>query len=295
MHINKYTSLAIASAAALCFSLAGVSDASAATKKLGYNEYKETKLESCAGVKILGKKIKECIKAGKIGGGVNGELQLVTFANAETGALGATLIAQQNFVVNLLGEKITIGAVCTFNSGARTGYDYFLGYSLSTPPIPSVSVVDILLAAITKGAKSTAAKKPPVANTTPTAKANGKGVSSGFAGNVSNADFKKLMSSAAAGCAPKFPDSKVFSGIKSISLFKAGINISLSATDWKIDPNKGKVGVKFNASIKPEAKIGGDKVKACVKAAGQKKCVKLKIPGKSIKKNITIMKKKFNI
>ena len=71
--------------------------------------------------------------------------------------------------------------------------------------------------------------------------------------------------------------------------------MSLSATNWKIDPNKGKVAVQFNASIKPEAKIGGDKVKACVKVAGQKKCVKLKIPGKSIKKDIKIMKKKFQI
>jgi hypothetical protein len=291
---SKFNVLAAVSAAAVLFSTAYASNALALSKEITYNEFKNIDTKKCAGVKILGKKVEKCINPGKMGGGVNGAASVVTFANADTGEMGAVLMAEQNFVVELFGQKVTIGAVCSFSSGVKTAFEMFLGYSLSTPPIPSVNVSDILLAAAKRGMKSAAKSKPPIADKPATTQANGKKVTSGHAGNVTAGEFKQLLSAAAAGCAPVFPDRKVFSGIKSVELFKAGVSFTMGATNWELNPNTGAAAVTIEAAVEPVAKIGGENFKACVKVV-KKKCETIKVPGYSIKKKITMMSKKMSI
>ncbi|ABK45537.1 hypothetical protein Mmc1_3046 [Magnetococcus marinus MC-1] len=251
---------------------------------VSYNEYSETKLEKCYQEKFFGEKIKKCIKAGTIGGGVNGQASLLTFANEDTGEIGAVLLAEQNFVVNLFGTKIEVGAICQYNNSKKAETGVFLGYSLSTPAIPSVSIKDIVVAVITRAA---AAKVGSMANKAATAKVSNGKASSGYAGAVASASFNQLMSAGVSGCTLNTPDMKLFSGIKGVDLFKAGIQFTMVADKININTSTGSASVVLTATSEAIAKVGGEKVSFSV--AGQK--VKWSLPGFEVKEGVTLMKK----
>jgi len=122
-----------------------------------------------------------------VGGGVKGSASVVTFANANDGTVGAVLILQHNYHVEMFEQKATIGATCAFNSTKSSTIEFEIGHSLSTPPIPSISVLDILNAAV--AAKKKAAKEV-MRGVTPTAKRKGGKFSSGYAGVLKNSAFR---------------------------------------------------------------------------------------------------------
>lgn len=251
-------------------------EAASSKAAVSYNKFEQVSLEKCFKKKFFTETVKKCINPGKVGGGVNGQASVLTFANDDTGEIGAVLLAEQNFVVELFGKKVTIGAVCSYNNTKSSSFGFFAGYSLSTPAIPSISVVDILSAAVSARMKAASGAMKGVS---PTATRTGGKFNSGYAGAVSSSKFKSLMSAAAAGCTLKYPDYKLFSGIKSIELYKAGVEFSTAATNWKLNPANGSASVLLETKITAIAKVGGEKIK--FKVLG--KSVSWDLPGYSVK------------
>jgi hypothetical protein len=257
----------------LCIFIFNSTAGAASSKKaVSYKEFKNVSLKKCFSKKLLGQKIEKCINPGKIGGGVNGRASVLTFANQKTGEIGAVLVAEQNFVVQMFGKKATIGAVCTYNQSRSSGFSFFAGVQLSTPKIPKIGVVDILSAAISARSKTSQGAMKDVP---PSASRSGGRLSSGYAGSVSESRFKALTSAAAAGCRLRYPDYKIFAGVKSVKVFKAGIEFSTAAVGWKINTTTGSASVRLKTSMKAIAKVGGEAIK--VKVAGQ--TVKWDLPG----------------
>lgn len=263
--------------------------ASAVTPKaaVSYNKFEQISLKKCFKKKFFSETVKKCIKPGKVGGGVNGLASVLTFANDETGEIGAVLLAEQNFIVELFGKKVTIGAVCSYNNTKSSSFSFFAGYSLSPPAIPSVSVVDILSAAVSARLKAASGAMKGVS---PTATRTNGRFNSGYVGALPSSKFKSLMSAAAVGCTLKYPDYKLFSGIKSIELFKAGVEFSTAATNWKVNTDNGSAAVLLQTKITAIAKVGGKKIK--FKVLGKR--VSWKLPGYSVKKGKTLTNDKIS-
>lgn len=277
----------------ICFNLSLVfifistADAASSKQAVGYKEFESVSLKKCFSKKLLGQKIEKCINPGKVGGGVNGRASVLTFANQKTGEIGAVLVAEQNFVVQMFGKKATIGAVCTYNQSRSSGFSFFAGVQLSTPKIPKVGVVDILSAAISARSKTS---QGAMMDVPPSASRSGGRLSSGYAGSVSDSRFEALTSAAAAGCKLRYPDYKIFSGVKSVKVFKAGIEFSTAAVGWRLNPSTGSASVRLKTSMKAIAKVGGEAIK--VKVAGQ--TVKWDLPGYKFSKNQTLTNKKVS-
>jgi hypothetical protein len=255
--------------------------AASAGQAVSYNKFSDVSLKKCWSKKFFGQKVEKCINPGSVGGGVNGTASVLTFANADTGEVGAVLVLEQNFVVKIFGQSVAIGATCTYNNSKSSSAGFFVGYSLSTPPIPSVSVVDILTAAVSARLK---AVKGPMAGASTTAAKSGGRFNSGYTGAVDNSKFKSLLSNAAAGCTLRYPDAKLFSGIPSIDLYKVGINFAVGAVNWSISSNGG-ASVTLQMSMEPIAQVGGEKVS--FKVLGNK--VSWNLPGYAFKKQVSLM------
>ena len=271
----------------LLFLFASPSAAASSKQAVDYKEFKSVSLKKCFSKKLLGQTIEKCVNPGKIGGGVNGRASVLTFANQKTGDIGAVLVAQQNFVVQMFGKKATIGAVCTYNQSRSSGFSFFAGVQLSTPKVPKIGVVDILSAAISARSK---ASQGAMKDVPPSASRSGGRLSSGYAGSVSDSSFKALMSAAAAGCKLRYPDYKIFSGVKSVKLFKAGIEFSTAAVGWRVNASTGSASVRLKTSMKAIAKVGGEAIK--VKVAGQ--TVKWDLPGHKFSKSQALTNKKVS-
>ncbi|MCB1366878.1 MAG: hypothetical protein KDK00_03860 [Rhodobacteraceae bacterium] len=257
-------------------------------KAVSYSAYDQVKLEKCFSKTFFGQKIRKCFSAGTFGGGVSGKASILTFANAETGEVGAAMVVEQEFKVKLFGKTVKVGAFCTYNSAASTSYSIVLGVSLKTPPVPRVSVVGLLGAALRAGV---AAKVGPAAGRKVTARMAGRSVSSGYAGAVSTRVFRQLMSASARGCNVKISDYNIFSGIDGVDLFKAGVEFKAAATNWRIDPATASASVTLRMTGAAVAKIGGQKIS--FKVVGKK--VSWKLPSASVKKGFKLLSKKLSI
>jgi hypothetical protein len=255
---------------------------------LAYDEKSSVKLRKCFSKSFFGQKVKKCIDVGSIGGGVSGSAALQTFADEESGEIGAVMEADQNFLVILFGKKIKLGVVCTFNSGASTSYGYTFGFALSIPPVPSVSVVDILNST---QRRVVVAKTGPMAGKAKNVRSIAGKLSSGYAGAVSSPNFRKLMSAGARGCALRTNDYTLFSGIDGVDLFKVGISFDVGASKWKLVPETASASVAFNVKMTAVAKVGGQKISFSV--LGEK--VSWKLPGFSVKKSFTLLSQTLSI
>lgn len=257
-------------------------------KAYAYDESSSVSLKKCFSKSFFGQKIKKCINAGKIGGGVNGSVSLVSFANEDSGEIGAALVIQQDFVVILFGKKVKVGAICGFNSARSSSYAVVLGVTLKTPDVPGFSVVDL----VSRNLRSVVtAKTGPMAGVRGNVRASRGKISSGYAGAVSNANFKKLMSSAANGCTLKIPNYEIFCGIKGVNLFKAGVEFKIAAGSWKVDPTTADASVTLKTTATAVAKVGGEKISFKVLGKG----VSWKLPGFAVKKHTTLLNQKLSI
>lgn len=252
-----------------------------------YNKSSKVRLRKCFSEKFVGVRVKECINPGSVGARVKGSASIVTFANANDGEVGAVLILQHDYRLDMFGQKVTIGATCTFNSTKSSVIEFEIGHSLSTPPIPSISVVDILTAAV--AAKKKAAKGI-MRGANPTAKKRGGKFSSGYAGALKNSTFKALLSEAASGCSLRYPDYKLFRGVPKVDLYKVGISFMVGATNWKFFRDGG-ASITLKMAMTPNAKLGGNKIS--FKVAGQR--VRWKLPSYRFKKNISLISHELSL
>ena len=259
-------------------SAGAISGTTSAPKKrvLSYNKEQSTGVRKCS--KIVGKKF--CIgPKGKIGAGVKGKMSVATIAKASTGEVGALLSAKQIFTVKLFGRDVKIGAKCMFSSGAKTTFSHTFGYNFSTPPIPSVSASDILEAVVTRGKSAKKGAMRGARKTASIRKGDPNNPAGGYAGEATDNQFKKLMSTAASGCEIVVkPNPQVFKGIPAVNLFDAGITITMAAKNWKINQKTGKASVKLVAMAFGKLKVGNEKVKVAGK--------KYKIKGFTFNKKI---------
>ena len=253
----------------------------------GYDKSSKVSLRKCFSAKFFGQRIKKCVNPGSVGAGVKGSASIVTFTNADDGEVGAVLILQHNYHIEMFGQKATIGATCTFNSTKSSSIEFEIGHSLSTPPIPSISVLDILNAAV--AAKKKAAKEV-MRGVTPTAKRKGGKFSSGYAGALKNSAFRALLSEAASGCSLRYPDYKLFRGVPKVDLYKVGISFMAGAANWKFFRDGG-ASTTLKMAMTPKAKLGGNKIS--FKVAGQR--VRWKLPSHRFKKNISLVSHKITL
>ena len=246
-----------------------------------YDKSSTLSLRKCFREKFLGVKVGHCINPGKMGGGSKGSASVVTFANADDGTVGGMLILQHDYHVEAFGKKTTIGVTCAFNHTKSSSVEFFVGHSLSTPPIPSISVVDILTVAISAKMK---ASKGIMRGVKSTANKTGTKFNSGYAGAVKNSAFKALVSQAASGCTFRHPDYKLFRGVPGVEIYKVGVNFVAGASNWKFFRDGG-ASVDVKMSMTPSAKIGGNRIR--VKVAGQ--TIKWKLPSYKFEKNISLV------
>lgn len=253
---------------------------------LEYGKYDETELKQCYKKKFFGQSIGKCINAGKFGYGAEGNIKILTFSHSETGEIGAILLSEDRKTFKVSGKTITYGITCSASSSNSSKWSYSLGYSVSLPPAPAVSVVDILSAVITRGMKSKAGAR---ASQPATATKTGSSVSSGYAGAATSSEWSKLMSAAAAGCTFS-PDPAIFSGTSEITIFKMAIDVEFSAGEWKLNKSNGGGSAKIYMNMTPIVQVGHEKVG--FKVAGKK--VSWTLPGFTFSKDFQILSQDIN-
>ena len=248
---------------------------------LEYKKYEEVDLKQCYKKKFFGVSVGKCIDAGKFGYGSAGQVKILTFSHSETGEIGGILLSEERKTFKISGKTIEYGISCSANSAGSAKWSYSLGNSVSIPPTPAISVVDILSAVITRGMK---AKSGAQAGQPATATKTGSTVSNGYAGAVTSSEWSKLMSAATAGCSFN-PNPEVFSGTDAITIFKMAVDIEFSADEWKFNKSSGGGSAKIYMNMSPIVQVGNQKVG--FKVVGKK--VSWTLPGFTIAKDMQII------
>jgi hypothetical protein len=242
-----------------------------------YCNYAEVNMKACA--KVFGKKA--CVGPGKFKTTVAGTTGIVTYLNQKDGKIGATLDARQTVTMNFFGKPIKVGLSCQLTKGAKSSWSKTFGVNFQTPAFPPITTTDVLEAIVTRGAKA-AAKTAAKSAAMKSGAKNMNQAMAGYAGSATAGEMMKLMKSS--GCNLIIPEAKIFNGIKSFNLARAGARITVAVKNWKI---RGKTAsADFIVSSGIEAAVGGTKQKIVGKT--------VKMPGYSWGKDFANLVK-FNV
>jgi hypothetical protein len=234
-------------------------------------------MKACA--KMFGKKA--CVGPGKFKTTVAGTTGIVTYLNQKDGDIGATLDARQTVTMNFFGKPLKVGLSCQLTKGAKSSWSKTFGVNFQTPAFPPITTTDVLEAIVTRGAKAAAKSAAKSAAMKSGAKKMNQAMA-GYAGSASAGEMMKLIKSS--GCNLIIPEAKLFNGIKSFNLARAGTRITVAVKNWKI---RGKTAsADFIVSTGIEAAVGGTKQKIAGKT--------IKMPGYSWGKDFANLVK-FNV
>ena len=171
---------------------------------------------------------------------VSGAAEIVVYADEVTGSIGATATAKQIVTLGFFGGKpFDLGLSCSFTEGGQSEYTLNFGASMSTPPIPSLSVTDILEGIAAGGA---IAKKIPL--------------------KVIN-----QLRSVQIPCTVVMPDMELFSGVPAINIYTVASTMTIAAQNWNISDDAVAVDIVVSSGV--TAQLGGTEIEVSGKGVDQ--------------------------